>query len=70
MSGLELAFVPTISFLRIEINITDDEILEGDETFHVTVSTSEEGVRIEGNTTVVTVTDDDCKLAPPTNLYL
>lgn len=45
----------------LDINITDDLLVEGNETFTVTLTllTTDLGVVIENNMTVVTITDDE-----------
>ncbi len=60
--GLELVFAPGTTLTVVQIGITNDSLLEGDEDFEVRISTSQERVRIERDTAVVTITDDDSKL--------
>ncbi len=45
----------------LDINITDDLLVEGNETFTVTLTllTTDLGVVIENNMTVVTITNDE-----------
>ncbi len=60
-NGVEIVFAPNISFLVMEIAITEDSVLEEAEDFSVTLSATEERVRVEDSLATVTITDDDCK---------
>ncbi len=46
----------------LDVNITDDAALEGDETFTVTLTTSETYVMLGNNETEVTISDNDGKI--------
>ena len=43
----------------VNVNITDDGALELDETFTVTLTTSEPTVTLDTNATTITITDND-----------
>ena len=43
----------------VNITIEDDEALEGDETFTVTLATSDPIVMLETNETTITIVDND-----------
>ena len=43
----------------INITITEDDVLEGSQTFIVLLSTFDRNVIITGNSTVITILDDD-----------
>ncbi len=60
-NGVEMVFAPNISFLVMEIAITEDSVLEEAEDFSVTLTTTEERVRVEDSLATVIITDDDCK---------
>ena len=51
------------NFECIEINIVEDQRLEADEVFDLTISSSNANVMINGATTTVTIEDNDCKCA-------
>ena len=48
-------------FECIGINIVNDQRLEVDEVFDLTISTSDVNVMINSATTTVTIQDNDCK---------
>ena len=55
-------FVPTLdtdAMQCVNVTIEDDEALEGDETFTVTLATSDRNVVIEMNVTIITIMDND-----------
>ena len=47
----------------IDITITDDDTLEGDETFTVTLTVTNppSGVMLDNDMVEITITDNDCK---------
>ena len=46
----------------LNVTIMDDNALEADQTFSVTLTTSEEDVGVVNGMTTVTITDNDSKL--------
>lgn len=64
LNEVELTFGPAIDSMMYQIPITNDEILEADESFTVslTVPSTERGVVLgQPSATVVGITDDDSK---------
>ena len=64
LNEVELTFGPAIDSMMYQIPITNDEILEAEESFTVslTVPSTERGVVVgQPSATVVGITDDDSK---------
>ena len=51
----------------VNINITDDAALEGNQTFTVTLTTSDPDVLLGNNVTVITIEDNDGVLLSEAN---
>ncbi len=71
-STIDLTFNETVTAHTINITITDDGLLEYDETLQSTVSlvTSEDGVTLNPDATTITILDDDCKFTVKNGLLL
>ena len=57
--GVNITVTPPTTTTCHTINITDDSIREGDETFSVVVSSPDDPVDLRTSTAVVTIRDDD-----------
>ncbi len=57
-----MTFAPDVSFTLLEIEINDDGLVEETETFEVTISSSQGGVRIDDGMALVAIVDNDGKL--------
>ena len=44
-----------------QVDITNDEIVENDETFFVQLGSSDDAINIFVSSATVTITDDDCE---------
>ena len=44
-----------------QVDITNDEIVENDETFFVQLGSSDDAINISVSSATVTITDDDCE---------
>ena len=74
MDGYDFTFPSTnLTFLRgstdstsecANISITDDTALEGNQTFTVTLTTSDPDVAVRNRMTLITIEDNDSVLSP------
>lgn len=63
LNEVEITFGPAINFITYQIPITNDEILEAEESFTVLLSapSTERGVMLGQSSATVVITDDDSK---------
>ena len=46
----------------VRVNISDDAIVEDDETFDVLISSLDSRTKVQASVATITILDDDCKL--------
>ena len=63
ISSMELTFSDTMLSQTVMITITDGDVVEGPETFSVTLTTSDTVVTLNPITATVDIQDDDSKLS-------
>ncbi len=70
----DLVFNETVNKVCIKVSTEEDDILEADEEFILTLDTSDSGVVVDPDQATVTITDDDgvllCTWLVLTQIYL
>ncbi len=69
-TATEATIAANASSTTITVSVTDDALVEGDETFTVTLSEPSSGVTITDATATGTIDDDDKGIARPTSLRI
>ena len=66
VSNMELSFQPATATEPScgDVQITNEDILEDDESFIVTLDSSDNAIVIDSNTATVTIRNDDSKFHP------
>ena len=63
ITSMELTFSATVQSQTVMITIADGDVVEGPETFSVTLTTSDTAVVLNPMTATVDIQDDDGKLS-------
>ena len=67
---VELSFTEDVLTHCVDVSLTDDVWVEGDEQFSITMTTEHPLVNIPSPTAVVTVLDNDCEYWSVTSLIM